>query len=179
MRAGRSDMQKYKELGLKLTPQRLSILAYLEGNTGHPTAEEIYRHVSRKFSTMSFATVYKTLETLKQQGHLTEITIDPEKRHFDPNTKQHHHIICSKCKKITDIFFTFNLMLPEKDLQGFQITASHVEFSGICPRCRTETMQKAKHVKVFKCALCGTSKEGKLKPRKCPKCNKEDTMRKC
>ena len=77
-------MMKYKELGMKLTPQRLSILSYLDGNREHPTAEDIYRKVSRKFPTMSLATVYNTLETLKRQGMLTEITIDPDKRHFDP-----------------------------------------------------------------------------------------------
>jgi Fur family peroxide stress response transcriptional regulator len=153
-------MQKYKELGLKLTPQRLSILAYLEGNTGHPTADEIYRHVSRKFSTMSFATVYKTLETLKQQGKLSEITIDPEKRHFDPDTRPHHHIICSKCKKITDIFVTFDLTLPEKDVQGFQITGSHVEFYGLCPKCRKDDVNRAN-------------------PEKCSKSGQESKMKKC
>jgi len=136
-------MNKYKELGLKSTPQRLSILAFLEGNTCHPTAEEVYRHASKKFSTMSFATVYKTLETLKQQGCLQEVTIDPEKRHFDPNTERHQHIMCTKCKKIADVFVTFDLTLPEKDVQGFQITGSHVEFYGLCPKCKGEgTMQK-------------------------------------
>jgi Fur family peroxide stress response transcriptional regulator len=134
-------MHKYQELGLKLTPQRLSILAYLEGNTGHPTADEIYRYVSKKFSTMSFATVYKTLETLKQQGQLKEITIDPQKRHFDPNTEPHQHIICSKCKKISDIFVTFDLSLTEKHVQGFQISGSHVEFYGLCPKCRKRRLK--------------------------------------
>ncbi|MDA8086444.1 MAG: transcriptional repressor, partial [Nitrospiraceae bacterium] len=33
-------------LGLKLTPQRLAILEYLDGNTAHPGAEEIYAAVA-------------------------------------------------------------------------------------------------------------------------------------
>ena len=129
-------MVKYRELGLKLTPQRLSILAYLEGNKEHPTAEEIYRKVSEKFPTMSLATVYKTLETLKRQGLLAEITIDPEKRHFDPNLEKHHHLICSRCKKIADIQVDFNLAIPEEVVQGFEVTGSHVEFYGICLACK-------------------------------------------
>ena len=40
-------MQRYKEFGLKLTPQRLSILAFLENNKSHPTAEDIYRHIAK------------------------------------------------------------------------------------------------------------------------------------
>jgi Fur family peroxide stress response transcriptional regulator len=110
-------MWKYKELRMKLTPQRLSILSYLDGNREHPTAEDIYRKVSRKFPTMSLATVYNTLETLKRQGMLTEITIDPDKRHFDPNREKHHHLICSKCKRIADIQIEFDLAVPKESTQ--------------------------------------------------------------
>jgi len=132
------EMSKYKELRMKLTPQRLTILSYLDGNREHPTAEDIYRKVSRKFPTMSLATVYNTLERLKQQGVLTEITIDPDKRHFDSNPEKHHHLICSKCKRIADIQIEFNLAVPKEAMQGFEITGNHVEFYGICPDCRKE-----------------------------------------
>jgi Fur family transcriptional regulator, peroxide stress response regulator len=128
-------MRKYRELGLKLTPQRLSILSFLENNRSHPTADEIYRNVVRRFPTMSLATVYNTLETLKARGKLNEVTINPEKRHFDPDMRRHHHAICTSCKKITDIFMDFDLSAPEMELGGFKVTGSHVEFYGICPDC--------------------------------------------
>ncbi|MGO9379841.1 MAG: Fur family transcriptional regulator [Dissulfurispiraceae bacterium] len=137
-------MMKYKELGLKLTPQRISILSFLEGNIDHPTAEEIYKKVSRKFPTMSLATVYKTLETLRRQGRLTEITIDPNKRHFDPNLEKHHHLICSECKRIADIQVEFDLAVPKDATQGFEITGSHVEFYGICAECRKKETEEVK-----------------------------------
>jgi Fur family peroxide stress response transcriptional regulator len=85
---------------------------------------------------MSLATVYKTLETLKTRGRIKEITIDAEKRHFDPDTRRHHHAICTGCKKIVDIFMDFDLSATEQDLRGFEITGSHVEFYGLCPDCR-------------------------------------------
>jgi Fur family peroxide stress response transcriptional regulator len=137
-------MQKYKELGLKLTPQRLSILSYLEGNEDHPTAEEIYKKVSKRFPTMSFATVYNTLETLKRQGMIKEVMIEHGKKHFDPNIEHHHHLICSKCKRIADIHADFDLAVPEKDIQGFKIIGSHVEFYGICPQCRKVATKEGK-----------------------------------
>ena len=46
----------------KRTPQRLAILDYLEGNITHPSADDIFKAVSRRFRSMSFATVYNTLE---------------------------------------------------------------------------------------------------------------------
>jgi len=50
---------------------------------------------------MSFATVYNTLNTLVKAGTLRELTIDPEKKRYDPDTSRHHHCICILCGKIT------------------------------------------------------------------------------
>lgn len=132
-------MERYKETGLKLTPQRLAILLYLEGNTGHPSAEEIYKAVSKKFPTMSFATVYNTLEMLRKRGDLLELTIDPARKRFDPNTEPHHHLICLRCKRIVDIHNTYSLNLPDAIMNEFEVTGNHIEFYGICRQCRGES----------------------------------------
>jgi len=129
-------MKNYKLPGLKLTPQRLAILQYLEGNKEHPSADEIYRVVSKKFPTMSMATVYNTLETLRKRGHLVELNVDPYKKRFDPDPKPHHHLICTKCNKITDVHYEFPLPLSNLERDGFQIIGSHIEFYGICPKCK-------------------------------------------
>ena len=132
-------MHKYKDIGLKLTPQRLAILDFLEGNTDHPSADDIYKAVSVQHPTMSFATVYNTLDTLKDKGHILELTIDPDKKRFDPCTDPHHHLICLSCKRVEDIHMMFNLDLPEAMKGEFRITGNHIEFYGICPVCRAKT----------------------------------------
>ncbi len=129
-------MNKYKEIGLKLTPQRLAILNFLEGNTAHPSAEEIYKALSRSFPTMSLATVYNTLDSLKERGRLLELSIDPEKKRFDPNTKAHNHLICVRCKKIADIRETFDLGPVGDRVPDFEILGHHIEFYGICSACK-------------------------------------------
>ena len=131
-------MEKYREIGLKLTPQRLAIFNYLDGNKSHPSAEDIYREVSVKFPTMSFATVYNTLDALRKRGSLLELTIDPVKKRFDPNTEPHHHLICVKCKKITDIHHKYELPVNAKEREGFEIIGNHIEFYGLCPECKSK-----------------------------------------
>lgn len=131
-------MERYKHIGMKLTPQRLAILDYLEGNKEHPSAEDIYREVTKRFPTMSFATVYNTLEALKIKGRVLELTIDPIKKRFDPNTTPHHHMICLKCKKIVDIHGDFKLPVPDRDRADFDIIGNHIEFYGVCPDCKRE-----------------------------------------
>ena len=127
--------EKYRELGIKLTPQRIAILEYLEGNLTHPSAEDVYRAVLRKFPTMSFATVYNTLETLKRSGRVAELTGDPGKKRFDPNPRPHHHLICTRCRRIVDVQVEFRLPVAERDRAGFEITGNHIEFFGTCPAC--------------------------------------------
>jgi len=130
------NTDKYRKFGLKLTPQRLAILSYLEGNKSHPSAEDIYNAVSKEFTTMSFATVYNTLEVLREKGILRELKIEPGKKRYDPDTTPHHHLICVKCKKVIDIYKKFKLTLPEEISKEFEILGNHIEFYGICPGCK-------------------------------------------
>lgn len=129
-------MKKYKDIGLKLTPQRLAILDFLDGNTAHPSAEDIYKALSENFPTMSLATVYNTLESLKEKGRVHELSIDPDKKRFDPNTKPHNHLICLKCKRVADIHKTFDLKLAWSEISDFDVLGHHIAFYGICGRCK-------------------------------------------
>jgi len=125
-------MNKHADFHFRLTPQRVAILDYLDGNKSHPSAEDIYRAVAKRFPTMSLATVYNTLSALERRGQLLKLTIDPSKARYDPNTFPHHHLICNLCKTIADVDTRYRLTLPDTD---FEVTGSHVEFYGICPKC--------------------------------------------
>jgi Fur family peroxide stress response transcriptional regulator len=127
---------KYRNIGFKLTPQRLAILDYLDGNALHPSAEDIYKAVSKKFPTISLATVYTTLGALKDKGNVLELTIDPDKKRYDPETALHHHLICISCKRIIDIPAANMMGLPDTTGHDFSIIDSHVEFHGLCPECK-------------------------------------------
>ncbi len=125
----------YKKLGLKITPQRLAIIEYLENNREHPSAEDIYNALKDRFPSMSFATVYNTLEVLMEKGLIKEIGIDSTKKRFDPVVKPHHHFICKKCGKIIDVERDFEITIP-LELKDYDIVDFQVVFSGICPKCK-------------------------------------------
>ena len=131
---------KYKDMGLRLTPQRIAILKYLDGNTSHPTADNIYRDVKQTYPTLSFATVYNTLQTLREHGEVMEITIDPLRKHYDPNTSPHHHVICISCNDLWDVFVDYSdvLKLPSNVAKGIKTVGVHVDFYGLCKNCQKE-----------------------------------------
>ncbi|MEK6537921.1 MAG: Fur family transcriptional regulator [Nitrospirota bacterium] len=129
---------KYKDKGLRLTPQRIAILKYLDGNTSHPTADNIYRDLKQTNPTLSFATVYNTMQTLREHGEVMEITIDPLRKHYDPNTSPHHHVICISCNDIWDVFVDYSdvLKLPSTIARGMKTVGVHVDFYGLCKNCQ-------------------------------------------
>jgi len=131
--------ERYRKLGLKLTPQRLAILEYLDGNKMHPSAEDIYNAVKKKFPTMSFATVYNTLETLRKRGLVRELSIDGERKRYDPDIEPHHHILCIKCRKIVDVQMEFDVPVPDEARQQFVIFGNHIEFYGLCVDCKSSS----------------------------------------
>lgn len=129
-------MEKYRHLNIKLTPQRIAILSYLNGNKTHPSADDIYKAVQKQFPTMSFATVYNTMEALKHKGNVRELKIDPKKKRYDPDGTTHHHLICLKCNNIVDIHKDFKLDLSEEMTKDFNILGNSIEFYGVCRKCK-------------------------------------------
>ncbi|MGC9046134.1 MAG: transcriptional repressor [Thermodesulfovibrio sp.] len=161
---------------IKWTPQRLAILKYLDGNKQHPSAEEIYEALSKDFPTMSVATVYNVLEFLKRTGRVKEIHVDSEKRRFDPDTTEHHHAICVKCKKVFDIYQKVELPDLHKYLTQFDILDAKLTVDVLCPECKKKKDFKL-GLKEYKCSQCGSIRTAKHKPQKCPSCGSRGSLK--
>jgi Fur family peroxide stress response transcriptional regulator len=123
------------QVGFKLTPQRMAILDFLEGNEEHPSAEDIYLAVREQFPSISLATVYNTLDLLKRRGEVLELMFDPARKRYDPNTHEHHHLVCTGCGRVVDIHRRFPVGLTDEEAEGFSVMRNHVEFYGVCPSC--------------------------------------------
>ncbi|HDY69051.1 MAG: transcriptional repressor [Candidatus Scalindua sediminis] len=130
-------VERFKSKKLKITPQRLGIFEILEGNTAHLSAEDVFKEIRKSYPTISFTTVYKTLEIMEKMGEIMKITIDEERKHYDPNTDSHHHIICLRCSKISDIKDgSIKPKLPREILDEFTPSSYHISFYGTCKKCR-------------------------------------------
>ncbi len=123
-----------KQKGLKLTPQRVGIVEFLDGNTSHPSANDIYRALVKKYPTMSLATVYNTLETLVEAGILQELSVTKDKSNYDPDTSAHDHAYCSVCGAILDVPSVRDTTesIPVK---GFKVASVKKIYYGICREC--------------------------------------------
>lgn len=125
-----------------MTPQRAEIQRLLKGNRSHPSAEELYRKLRRKFPATSFATVYNTLQSLLSMGELTRVAIDPERARFDPCTERHAHLMCVKCGLIADVKVPSRQPAPGGKPRGFRVLHCNIEFYGVCPSCGRRALPK-------------------------------------
>jgi len=89
--------------GLKVTPQRLAIVRELAVDESHPTAQELFERLLPSMPTMSFATVYNTLDALSSAGLCAALALSPGSGRFDPNMEPHHHLVCDRCGSVRDL----------------------------------------------------------------------------
>ncbi|MEF8879802.1 MAG: Fur family transcriptional regulator [Candidatus Thermoplasmatota archaeon] len=127
-----------KEKNLKVTPQRIEILKYLDKNRTHPNAEEIYQGVKEDNPSISKTTVYNSLEKLKENNLIQSLSICPSEKRYDFNEQLHHHFYCKKCGRVIDLDFrcpNMEKIHEEIKSKGHQIDEAHGYFKGICKNC--------------------------------------------
>ena len=132
--------EKLHNSGHRITPQRLCILRALINSNTHPSAEEIYAQVLTVSPTTSLATVYKTLDTLRDMGEVLEIQPGDGRQHYDGVRPGFHpHVICTRCGEIQDVEIAGLSGLPgqAQSASGYEIHAQRVEFYGLCAACRS------------------------------------------
>ena len=125
-----------KAKGLRVTPQRYAVYAYLLDRGDHPTVEQIMAHLNQHAPVSSQATIYATLQALRKAGLVREVLLEEGVSRYDANMQPHHHFRCRLCGKIEDIPFD---AFPELDLSvlrpGLQGESYEVVVEGICDRC--------------------------------------------
>jgi Fur family transcriptional regulator, ferric uptake regulator len=128
-----------RDLGLKVTLQRLSILKTLTQGRAHRTAQEIFEAAKRKDPTLGFATVYRLLRTLAEKKYVTEVRMGGLPARYELTPKNHHdHLTCTECGIIVEFENQSieRLQLQVAKERGFQLTGHVLELYGTCRQCR-------------------------------------------
>jgi Fur family ferric uptake transcriptional regulator len=128
----------------RITSQRRIILEELRQSRNHPTADEVYQAVRRRLPRISLGTVYRNLELLSQSGELVKIESAGGQRRFDGQDGFHHHVHCTVCGRVEDLYLQPDPALEEKvqSLSGYDVRGQRVEFRGVCPSCRESGQEK-------------------------------------
>src|SRR5689334_19289117 len=132
-------LTRVRASGLKLTPQRMAIVREIALDPTHPTAQELFERLRVAMPTMSFATVYNTLDALASAGLCAALSLAPGAARFDPNMGEHHHAVCDRCGQVRDVPRASS---HDDDLggdvpitPGFEVRAVERIYRGVCADC--------------------------------------------
>jgi Fur family transcriptional regulator, peroxide stress response regulator len=122
--------------GLRVTPQRFAVYANLLSRTDHPTVEQILADLNRNAPVSSQATIYASLQALREAGLVKEVLLEEGVSRYDANIEPHHHFRCESCGAIEDISWDMLGSLTFDRLrQGLRVGNYQVTISGRCDRC--------------------------------------------
>lgn len=127
-----------KKILRRTTKQRRIILEELKKVKTHPTADSLFRTVRRKLPSISFGTVYRNLNLLKDEGQILELAYGKYSCRYDGDTKNHYHFFCLKCEKVFDLDEPILKDLDKKVSRksGMNIKYHRVDFYGYCKDCK-------------------------------------------
>jgi len=132
-------MSTLQERGYRLTPQRVALLRLLAASEEHPSAAQLYDQLRAQFPTTSPATIYKTLNLLKDLGEVLELGFSDDDNRYDGRKPYPHpHLICIHCRKIIDpdVSLAQTLVQEVAQLSGYEVVSHRLDFYGICPACQ-------------------------------------------
>ena len=131
-------LSRCREQGLPITQQRRLIYQALVESSEHPSPELIYERVRRSIPSISLATVYKNIKTIRELGLLREVSHPGSVARLDTNLESHHHLLCSRCQALVDFYDETldGLLLSGAVPSGFQIEGYQVQVTGVCRSCQ-------------------------------------------
>ena len=128
--------------GLKLptsvrtTPQREAVVAAVGETAGAFTVAEIYDRARRFAPKLGLATVYRTIELLRRDGHVRPLVGEGRPAYVRCHPGHHHHLVCLACGGVEETELC--AAPPAAELvrrYGFAAHGHEVDFYGTCRRC--------------------------------------------
>ena len=145
---GRAVSQAQKQLfveflaagRLKLTRQREAVVDEILANPGHFEAEEIVQQLKGNRQRVSRATVYRTLELLKECLLVERLDFGTNAAYYEhvDEGSHHDHLICLRCGNIIE-FRNEKLEKIQAGVCGkFEFTERYhsLRIFGLCGKCR-------------------------------------------
>jgi Fur family peroxide stress response transcriptional regulator len=130
------------EHGIAMTEQRRVLYEVMLSMPGHPSPEEVYAKVRERIPAISLATVYKNIHLFVESGVLSQVSVHHGSQRVEMNEREHHHLVCSRCKAIEDIELDAlgddDVALPRRGLlpSGFLVQRCSVDVIGLCRACQ-------------------------------------------
>lgn len=125
--------------GINPSAQRVAVAQYVLHTEDHPSADEVWTRVRKRFPHVSRATIYNTLNLFVEKGLLRQFVLTEGRVVFDPNTSDHHHFVDEETGKIHDVPWDAVKVANVSDLEGLEVREYQVVMRGTVTRAKNKT----------------------------------------
>lgn len=128
-----------QDAGVRVTRPRAALVDLISERDEHFTIGEIEEAAQALRPTVGRATVFRTVELLRELGLLERLDLPTgEHAYVACRAKHHHHVVCSKCGQSAAVGEQGlkNVMRAIGRRTGYRIDSHRLEVYGLCPGCR-------------------------------------------
>jgi Fur family ferric uptake transcriptional regulator len=140
MEQATEELERIREMGYRVTPQRQLILEAVRESGGHITAVEVYERLQAQVPALNQATVYRTLDFLCELRLIAKTEIHGQTVYEIVEEERHHHLVCRHCGQVEHLadHHLTDLSQHLMEEHGFKAEIDHLAISGICAHCQGE-----------------------------------------
>ncbi|HEX9841708.1 MAG TPA: Fur family transcriptional regulator [bacterium] len=124
---------------LKLTRQRQAVVDEIFSDSGHFEAEELVERLKNGRTRVSRATVYRTLELLRECQLVEKLDFGTPRSFYEhvPPGEHHDHLICTRCGNVIEFHNERLEALQREICSNFAFQDSHhsLRIFGLCSKC--------------------------------------------
>ncbi len=122
--------------GTRATAQRRAVLDAIAASAGSFTVTELYDRARRAEPRLGLATVYRTVELLRQTGSVRPLPSEGRPAYVRCRPGHHHHLVCVRCWTVEETDLCAAPSEAEvRRLHGFRAETHEVDIYGTCARC--------------------------------------------
>src|SRR3989337_50971 len=127
-----------REVGYRLTPQRMLIVSLIHDSKGRVTAEELHSRVVQQYPFVDISTVYRTLQLLKKLRLVSDTDLGGGRVQYEL-TQEARPLprVCRHCGATSPLDDEMIEPLRGRLLEkhGFQADMEHFAIFGVCRKC--------------------------------------------
>jgi Fur family ferric uptake transcriptional regulator len=128
--------------GYRLTDARRAVAQLIADQVGHFSAADLVAEAQARRLGIGRATIFRTLDVLSEVGVVERIDLPSgEHAYVGCAASHHHHVICSRCGRATEIEDAgLRTLVREVARQtGYRVDEHRLELFGLCATCQADT----------------------------------------
>jgi Fur family transcriptional regulator, ferric uptake regulator len=106
----------------------------------HITVDELWGAVKKKYPSVGYATIYRTMKLLSESGLCREIRFEDGTTRYEHlyGHEHHDHLVCTQCGRLVEVVNEEIEKLQERLMKqhGFLPQSHRMNLYGICKECR-------------------------------------------